>query len=249
MEKSVKNTSIIAATLIAITLIVVFSGIGKNNSTYTDVITVNGNGEISVIPDQVGLYFSVEGKGLDSKSAKDENSRNTEKLIFSLMELGFERKEIQTTNYNIYEDFDWSQTGRKSLGYKASQNIVLKISSQDSEMIGKVIDVGVDEGVTLSYINFELTKKLENEYKAEAVKLAAEDAKMQAEALASGVGKKIGKLISVSNQDSYYPPLRMYDYALGVDSEENMEMAKSAVSIEPSERKISATVSVVYRIK
>ncbi len=113
-------------------------------------------------------------------------------------------------------------------------------------MAGEVIDAGVDKGAKVSYINFELSIAEQNKYKAQALELATQDAKTKAEAIASGLGKKLGKVVSVSSSDWGYSPWSLYRADVMTESAEE---AKSAVTdIQPGEQSVTASVSVVYKI-
>lgn len=249
MEKVIKVSLIIATTLIVLALIGVYTAFQLSPGAQSNVITANGMSEITVVPDKVSLYFNVETKGIDSKTANNKNSEIVDNLITALVKEGFNRADIQTTGFDVFEDFEWTQSGRKSLGYKAVHTIVVKMSTSNTDKIGSVIDAGIDANATLSYINFELSQELENTYKAQAIKLAAEDARIKAQSMADGLDKSLGKLVSVSDSSFNYYPWRMYDYAVGATSAENALSAKAATtSIQPSEQTISAQVSVVYKI-
>ena len=249
MEKQIKITLIIAGTLIALALLATYTIFQTSPLAQANTITSNGFSEISIVPDKVGVYFSVETKGLDSKAANDLNSEIVDDLITALVKEGFERKDIQTTGFNIYEEFEWINNKRKSVGWKAVHSVIVQMSTSQSDKIGKAIDAGIDAGATVSHINFELSQELENQYKAEAIKLASEDAKVKAEAMVEGQGRKLGRLVSISDSSFNYYPWRAYDYALSSSTDENIELAKAATSIQPGERKISAQVSVGYKIK
>lgn len=249
MEKAIKISLIIAVTLIVLALIGVYTAFQLSPSAQSNVITANGMSEITVVPDKVSLYFNVETKGADSKTANDKNAEIVDNLITALVKQGFNRADIQTTGFNIYEDFEWTTSGRHSLGYKAVHTVVVKMPTSNTDKIGSAIDAGVGANAVLSYINFELSQELENTYKAQAIKLAAEDAKAKAQSMADGLDKSLGKLVSVSDSSFNYAPWRMYDYAAGATMSENADSAKvAATNIQPSEQTISAQVSVVYKI-
>jgi uncharacterized protein YggE len=201
------------------------------------------------VPDKVSLNFNVETKGATSKEANDKNAEIVDDLITALVKEGFARADIQTTGFSIYEDIQWTQSGSKSLGWKATHSVIVKMSTTQTDKIGEAIDAGINANATLSYINFELSQELENKYKAEAIKLAAEDARTKAQSMAEGLDKTLGKLVSVSDSSFNYNPWRVYDYAVGATAMENADMAKSATtSIQPSEQTITAQVSVVYKL-
>lgn len=212
----------------------------------SNTISVEGISEISAIPDIVSIYFNVETTGDNAQEAKDSNAEIVNTATNSIMSLGFKEEEITTENFNIYQDYSWENGKRKDNGYKATHTLKIKLGNDKLSEAGKVIDAGVNSGANINYINFELSLEKQNELKAEALSLATVDAKIKAEAIASGLEKKLGKLISVSDSSfNYYPwPL------LGVreDTISIAEAKQVTTDIQPSEQTISARISVVYKI-
>ncbi|HLD55265.1 MAG TPA: SIMPL domain-containing protein, partial [Candidatus Nanoarchaeia archaeon] len=101
----------------------------------------------------------------------------------------------------------------------------------------------------ISYINFELSQKLQNQYKAEAMKLAAEDARIKAEAVAEGFNKEVGDLISTSVNDFGYYPWNVYS-TRGMGVAEDYALAKvEATNIQPGEKEVTASVSATFELK
>ncbi len=252
MEKSVKITGIISGTVIILALLGIMLLYSISPASGKDTITVTGNSELEVTPDLVTVNFNIETTGETTKEAKDKNSEVFDALLTSLVKKGFSRDDVKTINYNIYEDFDWNSGRQKSLGYKAVHYIKVELSSDNAEQIGDVIDAGVDANASLSYINFELSQELENQYKAEALKLAGEDAKLKAEAIVTGLDKTLGKLVSIQTQDFYYQPWVAYEARVGgeVLSMDAAEEVKSqTTNIVPGERQITGTLTVVYKIR
>jgi hypothetical protein len=247
MEKSIQITLIIAVTLIVLALIGIY-GFYQLPFIGGNTITVEGVSNIKATPDLVTIYFNAETKGSSAKEAKDKNAEMVEEVIISLMKIGFAREEIQTTGLNIYQDYVWD--GQKSVakGWKASHQIKVELTTAETSKIGEVIDAGVDNGAMLSYINFELSPAKQNEYKAQALKEAGQDAQVQADSLAEGLGKKAGRLVSVSTSNFNYMPWNIYTSSVG-GMREDVAMAKEAtISIQPSDQEVNARVSAVYKI-
>jgi uncharacterized protein YggE len=187
----------------------------------------------------------VQTKGNDAKEAKDKNSEIVDKAITNLVKLGFERKDIITENFNVYPEYDWVNGQRIDKGYSATHSLKVQISTDKMEMIGDAIDAGVDAGAGISYINFELSMEKQNQYKAEALEAATLDAKTKAEAIASGLGKSLGRIVSVSTSDFGYSPWNIY-YGAEMASAADAKLATT--SIQPGQQTVTARVSVLYRI-
>jgi len=240
MEKSIQITLIIVAAFVVLALI------GMSQLSSQNTVTGNGQAQIKAMPDLVAVYFNVETKGETASEAKDKNSEIVDDMITAILKLGFERKDITTQNFNVYPNYNWKNGEQEIDGYIASHSLRLEMPTDDSDEIGEVIDAGIDAGAGISYINFELSQEKQNSYKAEALKLATEDAKIKAESIASGLGKELGRLVSVSSSNFDYYPWRLYD-AVGAA---NVEEAKTATTnIQPGEQEISAAVIVVYKLR
>lgn len=246
MEKSVKITTIIVAGVLLIALMIYSFA---NSVTSNDVLRVQGSSTVEATPDLVTVYFEVETTGDTSAEAKDANSVIVEKLTSDIVALGFDKSDIITQSFNIYENCEWINRQNVCNGYKATHSIKVEMSTEESSKIGEVIDAGVNAGATVNYINFELSQELQNQYKAEAMKLAAEDARIKAEAVAEGLDKDVGKIVSVSVDNWNYYPWKVYDYAESVGSSVDDELATVTTRIQPGEREISASVSASFKIK
>lgn len=240
---SVKVTWIIAGLIIVLVAVALIVFLSLRSGTN---VTSNGNAVVKANPDLVTVYFNVETNGSTAKEAKDKNSEIVDNVITELLKKSIERKDIVTENFNIYPEYDWSTGQQVFKGYKAIHSIRVHLSSGKMEKVGEVIDAGVDSGALISYINFELSQAKQNELKAEALRLATQDARTKAESMASGLGKRLGGVISVSDSSfDYYPwPIYRNDLMVVGASE-----AKSAVTnIQPGLQEVNAQVSVTYRL-
>ncbi len=242
MDSGVQKTLIIVGgILLAIVIVFMFSKYLFNPST----ISSSGTATIEVLPDFVSVYFSIDTKGTTADEASDKNSEIVNKMKTALLLAGINEDEIKTQNFNVYPNYDYSSSGQRINGYSASHSLKVEIDVGEKDKVGNVIDAGIGAGAGVSYINFELNDANQNKYKVEAIKLATEDARLKAEALAVGSGSSLGSLVSVSsNEWGYVPWLAASEAAVGGKSG-----ADVATSITPSEQEISASVTAVFRIR
>ncbi len=207
-------------------------------------VTSQGMALFSVQPDLVSLYLSVEGRGANAQSAQANYTEKAEQVFAALEQAGIQEKAIQTVNYNIYEEYDWVNGDRKSKEYIASQQLIIKTA--DFKSVAHLVDVSVQAGALVSTINFELSQEKQNEYKVQALAAAGKDAQRKADAVASGLGKKLGALVSVSSSDFNYPGPVVY-YAKAEAG--RGDVREAAVRITPQELEVSASVQVQYRLR
>jgi len=242
IEKSVQIALIIGICAIVI------GGIGAyvflQTKTPSNTITVQGQASLKVDPDTITTYFRIEATGQTAAEAKDKSSEIYESAVTSLTNLGIAKEKIQTENINIYPEYDWIDGQQKFRDFKATHSFKVELGVPELEKLGKVFDAGVNSGALIDYVSFELSQAKQNEYKVAALKQASEDAKVKAEAIASGQNRKLGKLVSISDISFDYYPLPIYR------AEESAgKTAKEALAgITPSQLEVTARVSAVYQI-
>lgn len=247
-NNSIAITAIISGVILVVALIALFT-LGDFSSPSANVVEVQGIATVEAMPDQIAVYFNIETEGETSSEAENLNSEIFDEFLTEMIKLGFERSEIVTENFNVYPNYEWNDGERTENGYKATHSIKVEISSEESNLLGSIIDVGVDSGAGISYINFELSQELQNQYKAEAMKLAAEDARVKAESVAEGFDKKIGKLVSVQVNDFGYYPWNIYSARMDSYAEDAVLAKETMANIQPGEKEVSATVSASFKLR
>jgi uncharacterized protein YggE len=208
------------------------------------VISATGNSEITAKPDMISVYVISQARNESSSAAQQKVIDISDKFVSELEALGISEDDIELSNYNVYEDFDYSSNERKSLGFIASQSITVKLT--EFNKTSQVISAATTAGALVSGINYELSIAKQNEYKAQALKEAGADARVKAESLASGFGRNLGKLVSVQSQDFNYYPYPLYAKADIATVSENAGAESAIRSISPSDLTVSASVSATY---
>jgi uncharacterized protein YggE len=246
LDKSVQITLIVCVTVLVLGLFAwnFFDGLVPN---YKDVVSTQGNSVIEVEPNIISVYFTVETWGETAQDAKDNNSLIVDELISNLIVKGFNREDITTESFSVFQDYTWTNNGREDNGFKATHYLKVSLEKEGYNSVGEVIDAGVDAGALVSYVGFELSQELQSQTKAEALKLATEDARMKAEAIAEGLGMTLGSLQSVSTSDFYYQPWEVYSDRMGYSTEEIK--AEVSTNVQPGDRSVRASVSVSYRLR
>jgi len=242
IDKGVQKTLII---VVGVLLAIILAFSFFKYSFYSSTISSTGTAKIEVIPDMVSVYFNIDTKGSTADEASDKNSIIVDKMKTALLAVGINDNEIKTSNFNVYPNYDYSSSGQRITGYSASHSLKVEISVDEKNKIGSVIDAGIGAGAGVSYINFELNEDNQKRYKVEAIKIATEDARTKAEALAEGSGSRLGSLVSVSSNEWGYVPW----LAASESSVKGSSGADIATSITPSEQEISASVTAVFRIR
>jgi uncharacterized protein YggE len=153
-----------------------------------------------------------------------------------LKELGIDSRDMKTTRFSMNPAYDYTPgTGeRKFKGYRVSHTLTVNVRNLES--IGRVLDLTVSAGVTdLSGVSFGMQDSREME--ATARRRAIEDARAKAVELAEAAGVRLGPAIRIEEGGRAPTP-----YPRGLEAVE-------AESIEPGVYRVTASVTIHYRIE
>lgn len=120
------------------------------------MITVQGQGKVTVTPDIAVITMGMVSNKETVSEAQKTNSEVMNKLLGRLKELGVNSKDIQTKNYNIYQQFDYTDAeGRVPKGYEVSQDVAIKI--RDLTKVSQVVALAGEVGANVvSGLNFTI---------------------------------------------------------------------------------------------
>lgn len=202
------------------------------------LVSVSGEGEIKVAPDQVVISVSVETRGKNATDVKKQNDIATEKVIQYLKKSKLPAADIQTKRVSLNPQYDYDV---KKSNYIATQTI--EILLRDLSLYDALMEGLVDSGINrINGVEFKSSKLAQ--YQSEARKLAIRDAKHKAEDYVSALGQKMGKAFTISdNTQVYYPQPIGYSMV-----PESADMARSTPreTVAIGEIKIMANVSVSF---
>lgn len=211
-------------------------------------LTVSGTHEISMAPEKVDLYFSVETDSLKAKDSQAKNAENSAKVIAALKAAGISQDDIETVSYSLYElnEYDYTLNKNVKKGFRTTNSF--KVSLTTINDAGKIIDAITSAGANrVDSIVFGLNDDTVKELKLLALEMAAADSLVKAKAMAKGVDVQVKQLESMSENSAYYYPqyARSYDLAAGASP------APESASTEffAGDIKVSANVTATYSIE
>jgi len=211
-------------------------------------ISASGDAELSVLPDEATMRIRVETKALTAQEAQDENTRIMNSVQSALKRAGIASKDIETDQYNLYPWSEWDpdEHRQKELGFRVYHT--LKVKTTDLDKVGDFVAAAVGAGATsVDGVNFGLSEKKEQEVRKTALQDAANNAQLKAKTMADGLGVKLGTLLSVTESSFNYGPVFRSDMEMAPMKAGGM--AEASPSIEPEQVRVTAQVSVSYRIQ
>ncbi len=216
--------------------------VGKDTPIY-NAISLNGKGEVISLPDIATFSFSVTE---NAKNVDEAQKKATEKInlaIKAMRDNGVDEKDIKTISYNINPHYEYMDQRNILRGYDVSQTIQIKV--RDLKKAGSLFTIIGSLGVqNVNGLTFSIDDL--DEVKAEARKLAIENAQEKAKTLSKQLGVKLVRITSF-----YEPGDEIYPY-----TREGMggDMFKSVAQTLPpqipaGEQKVVSTVSITYEIR
>jgi len=210
-------------------------------------ITVSGQGKISTAPDIATITLGIETEGEDVKEITKENTDSMNAMIDGVKKLGVESKDIQTTQYLISPQYNWTEKeGRVLDGYKITQNIEIKI--RDFTKIGDILNIGTKSGANVVN-NLQFSIEDMEKVRSKAREKALTEAKEKAETIAKQTGIKLGKIINVYDESIYGDSARYSSVKMIAEDAAYGAGAVQSPTIEAGEQDLTVTVNIIYKIK
>jgi uncharacterized protein len=201
-------------------------------------ITVIGNGEVRARPDTAIIQIGVETTAGTTQEALNQNNTQAQALIDKLAELGIEKKDIQTSNFSIYANYE--NDGRTITGYTVSNMVSVTVRQLDSA--GALLDQAVGVGANRVYgINFNVAEPsaLLNQAREQAIV----NARANAELLARAAGATLGQVLVVTENVGSGSPIPL---PMAMD---RAEAAGGAVPVQAGEQSYSTQVQVTFELR
>jgi len=214
------------------------------------IIRVSGNATVSLAADTATIQIGVNTRNESVKDAQAENAALMAAVMKALQDAGIEDKDIVTSQFNVYTDYDYStsvlgnETRRQF--YCVQNNVSVTI--HDLSQIGKVLDAAMDAGANTTYgITFSSTQ--ENAAYQKALTRAVEDAMQKAQVLAAAAQVELTGLVSMTTMDS---GSSLYRQAYGVSNiyaYYDTAPAAAKTAITTGDVSVSAQVVLEYEFR
>lgn len=215
--------------------------ISVTNKAVSAELSVVGIGEVDVVPDtaQISAGITIQsGKTVAEVESKMNEINN--KIIAAVKLLGIEKEDIQTSNYSINPAYSFEPSDR-STPNEYTGNATLTIKVKDANKISQVITAATAAGANQVY-NAGFSVDDPSKFREEARNKAIEDAKSQAQKLASQLGIKLGKITNIVESDTGGGPIMYKDAMRSALPGE----AVPAPEIEPGSQTITSTVTLFF---
>lgn len=202
----------------------------------TPTVTVRGDAIIRTEPDEAMLWITLSALEDTPGPALSDVSARSQALVALLDELGVAKLDRSTTGITVYEEFDHTQTGRRSLGHRAISRVSVRVT--DPDLIGRLIAQATEDlAARIDGPRWQIAP--ENPVRLEAARRAASDGQRKAQAYAEGVGAKLGRLIQLTEPAD--PHITRAAGGL-------RPMAAEPLPVEPGEHEVTASIHATFAL-
>jgi uncharacterized protein YggE len=210
-------------------------------------LNVSGNGTVYLTPDIAYIYVGVHTEDPNLATGVSKNNTQAQALVDALKKAGIATKDIQTSNFSVYNNNNNGQTIDKttgqvtSSGYYSIDNTV-NVTVRDLSHLGSILNTAVSSGANnINSITFDVADKTAAMQQARQKAMA--NASSLAGELAKNAGVGLGEIQNISYSDT--SPQQYY----GMGGGGNASAPNASVPIQPGQTQVSVTVSVTYALK
>jgi uncharacterized protein YggE len=158
-------------------------------------IQATGEATVAVKPDRALIEIGVVNQGASATAAAAQNARKTDAVMAELHKLLGGAGQLKTISYSVRPSYPSPKPGMAAVinGYVVTNTV--EITLDDLTQLSKVIDGATQSGAN-SIQRLQYRLKNPRLARGQALREAAEDAKAGAEAIASGLGLKVIRVLS-----------------------------------------------------
>ena len=214
---------------------------------------IYGQGKVAYIPDIATVILGMQvDKAETAEEALKQMNEKIGKIITSVKAEGVDEKDIQTSMYSLYPQYDYTDGKSRVSGYNANQQLTIKVRGVDKnqDLSSKVIAAANNAGANqIISVNFSVSSVSDLKQKARI--LAIQDARSKSDALFKAAGIRGPKIIGwfenmVQSPDS--PDYGNYGYGIG-GAEMSSAKAVSNPQVPSGTQEIIIEIGVNYRVK
>lgn len=241
LQKKLLGWAGLALMILAGVFLVVKTSQEYNTATTTNTVSFSGEGKVLAKPDVAIIDLSIVTEATTSKAAQTTNSTRSKAVTDFLKNQNIDEKDIKTTGYNIYPQYDYTN-GRSVLkGYQVNETIEVKVRdlTKTDDVLAGVVSAGANQIGSL-----QLTIDNPDQLKAQAREDAIKAAEDKAKVLEDQLGIRLGRIVNFMEEGST-PLIRYAVPTMGM----GMGGGAAQPEISAGQNEIVSDVTITYQIK
>jgi hypothetical protein len=209
------------------------------SGTRLDVVA---NGEVTRVPDIARISAGVVTQAPTATAAIAQNAQQMNSVRAALRRAGIADRDIQTSQISLHPEYLHAENRPPQLtGYRASNEVSVRF--RDIANTGRILDALVAQGanqINGPMLSLDKPEAALDEARAAALKTA----QARAELYARAMGKRVKRILSVSEAGGNFQP---YPRPMAMDMRAMGEAAQS--KIDPGEQIVAVSLSVSFELE
>ena len=205
-------------------------------------LDVVATGEVTRIPDIARISAGVVTRAPTATAAIQQNARQMASIRAALRAAGIEVRDIQTSSINLNPEYRYVENQNPVLtGYVAGNEVSVRF--RDIANTGKILDALVAQGanqINGPVLSLDKPEDALNEARAAALVTA----RARADSYARQLGKRVARILTVSESGGDYRMPRPMMIARGAVAQD-AAMSK----IDPGEQAVSVNLAVSFELE
>ncbi len=203
-------------------------------------IVTSGRGELTIPPTQARFSVTVTTNGPTAAVAGSDNARVSRAVTDSLAAAGLTREELLGTRLSVNAKWEYDERGRRKGRTTYEANNTLRIESARLEHLGVLVDAALGAGAT-SVSDMEFYARNVSATRRQALTLAVEDARAEADTIARAAGGTLGELLGITTERAGPAPGGFED--IMVTAQRRTASAPEPTNVTPTDIVVSAQVN------
>lgn len=206
-------------------------------------LDIVAEGRVTRVPDVARVNAGVVTQAPSATQALQGNAQRMARVVAALRRAGVAERDIQTSQINLNPDYRYRE-GQPPLltGYQASNSVSVRF--RDIANAGRILDALVAEGANqINGPSLEIDRP--QEALDEARMAAVRTARARAELYARATGKRLGRLLSISEGGGFRPePIIVTGSRL-----RSVAAEAAPTQIEPGQQDVAVQIQVSYELE
>ena len=224
------------------------------NAIEPSLITVSGNAEVRVPPDEVVFTLEISSVDKDMLAAKKRTDDSVKEVLAIARRNNVKPEDVQTSHISVEpkyntDDLDYEQrrsVKRLFLGYEVSKTVAVRLRdiAKFDEVLSDVLKAGVTKVSNVEFRDSQI-RKHKDQARAMAMKAAQEKANL----MAREIGQSIGPAYSIT--EGVISPYRDNNVTQNATTliSGNLSDRESEGAIAPGSISVTAQVTVRFRLQ
>jgi uncharacterized protein YggE len=160
-------------------------------------ITVSGEAEVRIMPDEVILHLGIETSDKVLSTAKNQNDQIVTKVLALAEQYDIPPEHVQTDYLHIEPRYNDGYTQREFVGYFVHKTVAITLRdlTKFEDLLSDLLESGVNYVQSIEFRTTDLRT-----YRDEARELALQAARQKAAAMAATLDQKLGAPRSIQEE-------------------------------------------------